>query len=215
MKTNAATHRTRRGFTLIEMLTVISIIAVLAALLFPMIRRAIDMAQVTRMKNNGRQIATSMVSASMHEGLIGAVGEAWPRSESFASSTDFFRYSITNELIETDFSLFAGPGVPAYRGIDPERFNEENCAWSVVLDVSDATHDSTPVLITRNVSWTDGTLGGEVMMDPLERPFGDKYAVFVTRSGAAFDLRGRHITSTNMNAAAAMNRVLPPEFEGK
>lgn len=208
MKSHAVTSR--RAFTLVELLAVITIIALLAALLFPVVNRAIESAHLTRMKNNGRQIALGLTASSAHMGLIDASGAAWPRSGQFEDSTAFFHWVITNEVVETDFSLFGGPGLPVYRGLDPARFTPEHNAWNVVLDVTDATHESTPVFVTRNVRWEGDVLTGEITADPLARPFGDKYAVFVTRTGSAFDMRRLQMTTTNLNVAGAMNGVLYP-----
>jgi prepilin-type N-terminal cleavage/methylation domain-containing protein len=72
----------RRGFTLIELLVVIAIIAILAALLFPSLKRAQAMAQqagcATRMKSWGSSI---YMYSSDHEGRFPpyAVG-VWPNA---------------------------------------------------------------------------------------------------------------------------------------
>ncbi len=51
---------TKKGFTLIEMLTVIAIIAILAGLLFPAVSRAKDNARNTTCQNNMSQIAKAL-----------------------------------------------------------------------------------------------------------------------------------------------------------
>jgi prepilin-type N-terminal cleavage/methylation domain-containing protein len=58
----------RRGFTLIELLVVVAIIAILAAILFPVFARAREKARQTQCLNNLRQLATGILMyAQDHE----------------------------------------------------------------------------------------------------------------------------------------------------
>ena len=58
------------GFTLVELLVVISIIAVLAALAFPAVNGAIDSARKARARNDVTQIATAVIAYETEYGRL-------------------------------------------------------------------------------------------------------------------------------------------------
>lgn len=87
--------KTRNGFTLIEMLVVIAIIALLAALIIPATGRALERAQTRRCANQMRQFYQGMLMyASDHDGRLPAV-----MSETGMSYTD----PVTDERINGRF----------------------------------------------------------------------------------------------------------------
>jgi prepilin-type N-terminal cleavage/methylation domain-containing protein/prepilin-type processing-associated H-X9-DG protein len=68
----------RRGFTLIELLVVIAVIAVLAAILFPVFGKAREKARQTSCLNNQKQIATALLLyAQDHEEVLPSAEEVW------------------------------------------------------------------------------------------------------------------------------------------
>ena len=68
--------RTGTGFTLIEMLTVMAILAVLAGLLFPVIAKSREQARRTTCLSNLRQIGMALsMYASNHAGMLPPAGE--------------------------------------------------------------------------------------------------------------------------------------------
>lgn len=66
--------RRKRGFTLVELLVVVAIIAVLAGLAFPAYRSAQDRARLTQCSSNLKQIATGLFAyAADNDGALPAV----------------------------------------------------------------------------------------------------------------------------------------------
>lgn len=68
----------RRGFTLIELLVVIAIVAILAALMFPIMMRAKENARISSCTSNLRQIGVGITSyAESWQGRCPTVGNIW------------------------------------------------------------------------------------------------------------------------------------------
>lgn len=71
--------RRLRGFTLIELLVVIAIIAILAAILFPVISKAREKGRQASCISNQRQLAIAMLSlAQDHDETLPTAEEVWP-----------------------------------------------------------------------------------------------------------------------------------------
>jgi len=69
-------HNAARGFTLIELMIVIAIIAILAAILIPNFLHARSEAQTSGCEGNEKQIATAMEEYAVdHNGSYGAGGQ--------------------------------------------------------------------------------------------------------------------------------------------
>lgn len=67
-------HR-RKGFTLVELLVVIGIIAILISVLLPALSKARDQARITQCLNNQRQIFTAVsMFANEHRGMVPGSG---------------------------------------------------------------------------------------------------------------------------------------------
>lgn len=150
------------GFTLIEMLVVIAIIALLAAILVPAVTNALERANRTRMLANGRAIYQSIFEASTGT-MVHATENYWAESAPATAyapantSTGYFAWLMApeREVLGRDFALYAAPRVPAAPDLttfataaDVSTHN----AWSAVADVSTSSPSQLPFIVSRNMA---------------------------------------------------------------
>lgn len=204
MKTHASA-RARLAFTLIELLVVIAIIMLLVAIMTPVIGNAMRKAQMVQTLNNGKQIHLGLVSHQLDRRNI------YPKTMgpgAFANTTDYWKWAITNKLLDADFSLFTAHGLLAYRGIDPARFTADYNAWCIVGDVSETARSIMPFLFTRNLNIAS------LQENPADRlteapPFGSG-GVVVIKLGGDGNIYDRLALEEAFNPAADTNTVLRP-----
>jgi prepilin-type N-terminal cleavage/methylation domain-containing protein len=212
--------KSNNGFTLVEMLVVIAIIALLASALFPAITGAMDSAKATALKNKGRGIWTAVTTANNERTVlnrsalwpanytngIGSASSAgyqtWLLSEGGKSSAGKIAESKEDQLVpDLDPTSFIASGITAAnRG---SSIDEENTAWRV-CNISDNDSAEVPFLVTKNLSTNvkefkhssseDGSDENRYELDPGVEPFGAKRAVWVTHGGSCSDASKKYFT---------------------
>lgn len=199
-----------KGFTLVEMLVVIAIIAILAAALFPAISNAMDAARATAMKNKGRGIWAAILSANMEREPLN-LGPLWPaelKGET-GDSSKYFTYLLSDGENTTAVSGTSDdrlvsdltPESLIAQGIQPHTGSgsvaDKNIAWRVA-EISDTTPGEIPFLFSKNVednelqSAANETDNARISLTE-GKPFGKKRAVWVSKGGGIFDARSKYL----------------------
>ncbi len=211
----------KKGFTLIEMLVVIMIIAILAAALFPAIAAAIAQAKSTAVKNKGRGIWTSVLSANAEREPLGMVN-VWPTT-AYATSTAYFQflmgtapYAPPAVCEDLKYATLVGPGMPSAASLSA--FAPANNAWCIASPVSSNNISEDAFIYTRNIDFGSVTYAAgkaTVANADVSRLTTDatilggwnlNRGIYVTYGGACIDRRDKYI-GVDVNSMPTNNLV--------
>ena len=183
--------RSQSAFTLIEMLVVISIIAVLAAFAVPALTSALTKGQMTGTLNNGRQIYL----ASQQMALDGAANSdpllCWPGDDAtIATVTDYCNRLFANDYLKPGDlqKLLNAPGTAttvtfnAAAPPNPATVTLNGTPAFKWFKVKDADSANVVFLETANYTYNAALPAGTA-------PFGDKGFIVQRRGGDASLLR--------------------------
>ena len=223
-----------QGFTLVEMLVVIAIIAILAASLFPAIQSAMDMARANALKSRGRGIWTAINTATNDREPLGKYS-LWPKDlnenakkkdKIGSSSLKYWQFLFSKgdgtpqddpemQLVgDLTCSSLAANGIPV--AAKPSELKEENIAW-LAAEVNLNPPGGLPFIVTKNYAHTSDFSGNDgvgsddddddedpLELDPEMKPFGDKRVVWVTIGGGTMDARKRDFSASTFLGRTAI-----------
>ena len=190
-----------RGFTLVEMLVVIAIIAILAAALFPAIQGAMDQARATAMKTRGRGIWLAITTANMEREPLN-LASIWPGAQGAdevkgKGTTDYFNTLLAGsgeDRLASDLSddmLAAGTYKAAPEGAE---VTAGNIAWRLADVSSEIAGAGQAFLISKDLGNSDGIIGTNTPVEfAVSGPFKGRRILWVTVGGGVFDARRRYV----------------------
>lgn len=189
------------AFTLIEMLVVISIIAVIAAFAVPAMTGALTRSQLTQAVSNSRQIylaAFNMVTDGIQTGDArygwpGDLAASTDATVTITTVTDFVLRLVDHDYLKAgDLKVFATAGITPWSGtyappttptgkgtLTPAFDAVKNCAFKI-YKVTDRDGGNTLMLATKNYTYSDTQA---TAINATAAPFGDKGFVVFHKGG--------------------------------
>ncbi len=201
------------GFTLIEMLVVIAIIATIAAFALPAITGALTRGQLTQAVSNARQVHLATFSMATDGTQTGDAKYGWPGD--LAASADaniqvttvsqFVQRLVDNDYLKPgDLKVFAASGITPWNGtynapadtntpgtLNPTFNGTTNCAFKI-YKVKDSHAADAIFLATKNFSKTGNA---STAISAAAAPFGDKGFVIFHKGGDGTYYKKQQATS--------------------
>jgi prepilin-type N-terminal cleavage/methylation domain-containing protein len=205
-----------KGFTLIEMLVVIAIIATIASFALPAITGAMTRGQLTQAVSNARQIYTATFSMVTDGTTTGDARYGWPGDLAAAADTtvkittvsDFVQRLVDHDYLKAgDLKVFATTGITPWNGgytapadaaskgsFSPAFDGDKNCAFKI-YKVTDKDGGNAIILATKNFAYSS-TQSTAINKD--KSPFGDKGFVVFHKGGDGAVFKRQQATSKQL-----------------
>jgi prepilin-type N-terminal cleavage/methylation domain-containing protein len=191
--------RSQSAFTLIEMLVVISIIAVLAAFAVPALTSALTKGQMTGTMNNGRQLYLAGQQMALDGAANSDPNLVWPGDDpTIASLNDYMTRLVTQNYLKAGDvqKLLSGPGASAQvqvatAGTPPvTTVTVTGTSAFKIYPVADADASNVIFATSRNYVYETALLGSNPGPPATpNNPFGDKGFIVQRKGGDAAILR--------------------------
>jgi competence protein ComGC len=208
----AMTVRNHKGFTIIDLLVVLVILAVLFFTVTPAIRGAINQTQATTLKAKGRHIWMAVVDANIERQEM-QQGPLWPgdiKRKKLSDTPAYFTFLLsdgatTNRItaaaekrlvLNMTPDMLIAPGMQPYAGTNA--LSASNLAWRVT-EITQSSPPDIAFLVSRNISdemirqGADDKDASRITLKADVTPFGGERAVWISKGGRALDARKKQL----------------------
>lgn len=223
MKTN---HKTRRGFTLVELLVVIVIIAALAGLTAPMVIRQRKKADQTEAVNNARQIGLALFEFETEYGTFPddatatAVKDATDTTlVSGTNSNDRFRQLIRAGIAQSETMFYAKTAFTkkpdGILDTDTKALEAGECGFGILMDttrgLSAAGNPSRPIAGAPFKIAMDGTFDsdfydGKAVILKLDNSV---TSLPIVKTSGNVKINGKTMTETGADTVWGVSAIVP------
>ncbi|MFZ4115480.1 MAG: type II secretion system protein [Chthoniobacterales bacterium] len=194
------------AFTLLELLIVISIIAIMASLTLPHILSALTKGEMLQTASNARQLYLATQSMAIDATTSGDTTLGWPGDMSSPSFSAWASALCSSYLSKNEFCrLCSAPGVI----VSEDHFPTSAAQTAFrIYPVKEESEGSDIFLITRNATLCGSGSTSSVTLDGSVKPYGNKGCVIMHRGGDAVSLMQNQLKNSHSVGTLEKNNEL-------
>lgn len=183
-----------QAFTLLELLIVISIIAIMASLALPHLLSALTKGEMMQTASNARQLYLATQSMAIDANTSGDNNLGWPGDMSSPSFSAWATALCSGYLSKNEFcKLCSAPGVLVSSDHFPTSASQS--AFHVYA-VKEESEGNAIFLITRNATAHENGSSISITLDNLVKPYGNKGCVIMHRGGDALSIMQNQVKNS-------------------